>query len=423
MKKRNSNSVRLLYNVFLILTLFFVTLFMVMNPSLQARERLVGTSIAVARETSETRRFPAVLSAVQTATLSFLVGGPLVEVRTKAGISVKKGEILMRIDPRDFQHEVDAAQAKLSAAKAELVLMRAGARKEDILILDSKLRSAQAQQTYAKNEYERAKSLLSKKAITSSELELMHSNLETADAQIQTLKQELEKARLGERKEEINVKEAEISGLEVSLQIAQSALDDTNLRAPFDGIVAMQNVNNFEIVRPGTAVITIVDISKLNVTIWIPEREILLSRVRSDLYGVVTFHNLPGKEFEVRLKEAEAEANLQTRAWKVVFLMDNPPDIMLLPGMTAMMTIRTKTKEKPTHPSIAIIPVSALCSDSSGQFVWVFNENSEAEKRPVKTGRLYSSRLIEVLSGIQPGEKIVTSGAVFVKEGDSLKEM
>lgn len=391
--------------------------------TLDARERLVGTSLAAAADSSETRRFPAVLSAVQTATLSFTVGGPLVEVRTKAGKAVKKGEILMRIDPRDFQHEVDAAQARLTAAKTELVLMKAGARKEDVRILESKLESAKAQQSYAYNEYERAKSLLPKKAITPSELELMRSNLQSADAQIQTLEQEIRKAKAGERKEEIDVKEAEIAGLEVSLQISQSALGDTNLRAPFDGIVAMQNVNNFEIVHPGTPVITIVDISQLNVTIWIPEREILLSRVYNDIYGTVTFHNLPGKEFPVTLKEAETEANLQTRAWKVVFLMENPPDVMLLPGMTAMLTVRPKDQENISHSSVVIIPVSALCSDSSGQYVWVFSANARAEKRTVKAGRLRSSRLIEIISGVLPGEKIVTSGAMFVKEGDTLKEM
>lgn len=388
--------------------------------SARGREKMVGSTVAAYGGVEGPRRFPAVLSAVQTATLSFIVGGPLIEVRTKAGDPVKKGEIMMRIDPRDFQHELDAAQARLNAAEAQLVLMKAGARAEDIEILKAKIESARAQQAYAQSEFKRAQPLLAKKAITPSELDLMQSHVRTADAQIQSLEQELIKARAGERAEDLAVKEAEIAGLKVSLEIAKSALDDTNLRAPFDGIVAVQNVNNYEIAHPGTPVVTIVDISKLNVTIWIPEHEILMSR-QSQMQGVVTFPNLSGKEFPARLKEGEAEANSQTRAWKVVFLMENPPDIVLLPGMTAMLALHPTEQELPSRT--VLIPVSALCADSSGQFVWVFGPENQAEKRFVKTGRLRNSREIEVLGGLKSGEKIVTSGSQFVEKGDTLKEM
>ncbi|MBQ4142651.1 MAG: efflux RND transporter periplasmic adaptor subunit [Thermoguttaceae bacterium] len=389
---------------------------------LEARERLVGTARAALGEGSSPRSYPAVLSAVKSATLSFTVGGPLIEVKTSAGDPVKKGDILMRIDPRDFQHDVDAAQARLAAALAELKLMQSGARTEDIEILKARLDSARAQQVYALAEFQRAKPLLEKKAITSSELDLMQSNLRTADAQIRSLEQELAKAEAGEREEEIRVKEAEIAGLKVALEIARSALRDTCLRAPFDGIVAVQSVNNFEIVRPGTPVVTVIDISRLNVAIWIPESDILMSKHR-EIKGTVTFPGLSGKEFEARLKEAEAEANPQTRAWKVVFEMENPSNIVLLPGMTAMLTIRILDGVKYETPKVLTIPVSAVCADPKGQFVWGVSSQSSAVKKRILTGRLLNSQMIEVLDGLEAGEKIVISGASLLEEGDTLKEM
>ncbi|MDO4629683.1 MAG: efflux RND transporter periplasmic adaptor subunit [Planctomycetia bacterium] len=391
------------------------------SSSASETEKSVGSAVVEIGNAYHSRRFPAVLSAVKTATLSFTVGGPLIEVSLNAGDSVKKGDVLMRIDPRDFQHEVDSAQARLDAAKAQLLLMKAGARSEDIAILKAKLDSAQAQQAHALKEYKRALPLLNKKAITPSELDLMHCNLQTANAQIMSLDQELQKAKTGERQEEIAVKEAEISALTVNLEIARAALDDTNLRAPFDGIVAVQNVNNFEIVHPGTPVITIIDISKLNVTIWLPEREILLSH-NTKIEGVVTFPNLPRKEFIARLKEGEAVANTQTRAWKVVFEMENPPETVLLPGMSALLSIRPQNPNE-NPQKIIFIPVSALCADSQGQYVWVFRSATQAEKRYIKTGRLRNSEKIEVLDGLTPGEKIVTSGSHFVKPDDVLREM
>ena len=408
---------RTIFSLFL-----FFAVFLFSSDLLDARERLVGTARVSLGEGSGPRRYPAVLSAVKNATLSFTVGGPLIEVRTSAGDSVKKGDILMRIDPRDFQHEVDAAQARLDAALAELELMKSGARSEDIEILKARLDSARAQQVYAQAEFRRAKPLLEKKAITSSELDLMQSNLRTADAQIRSLEQELAKAEAGEREEEIRVKEAEIAGLKVALEIAGSALRDTCLRAPFDGIVAVQSVNNFEIVRPGTPVITVIDISRLNVAIWIPESDILMSRHR-EIKGAVTFPGISGEGFEARLKEAEAEANPQTRAWKIVFEMENPPDIVLLPGMTAMLTIQIVDGVKYESPKILTVPISAVCADPKGQFVWGVGPRSEAVKKRIQTGRLLNSQKIEILDGLKDGEKIVISGASFLEEGDTLKEM
>lgn len=399
----------------------FLLLFLLSFPlTSSAAEKTVEVGVVALGGTWSTRQFPAVLSAIQSATLSFIVGGQMVEIRTKTGDFVKKGDVLMRIDPRDFEHAVRSAQARLEAASAQLLLMKAGARVEDLEILQAKLRSARAQQAFAKREYERAQTLLKKKAITTSELEQMQTNLLTAEAAIQSQEQELLKARAGERKEEIAIKEAEIAGLKVNLAVAQAALDDTNLRAPFDGIVAVQNVNNYEIVHPGTPVVTIMDISRLNVTIWLPESNILQSHQRK-IAGTVTFPMLPQREFPAKLKEGEAMANAQTRAWKVVFEMENPPDVEILPGMTAMLTIHPENEAETPDLNQVLIPVSALCADSRGQFVWVVGPQNQPIRREVKPGILKNSQEIEILEGLEAGERIVTGGAQFLTEKDRIR--
>lgn len=399
----------------------FLFLFLLVFPlTSSAAERTVEVGVATLGGTWSSRQFPAVLSAVQSSTLSFVVGGQLIEIRTKTGDFVKKGDVLMRIDPRDFEHAVNSAQARLEAASAQLLLMKAGARLEDLEILKAKLRSARAQQAFAKREYERAQTLLKKKAITTSELEQMETNLLTAEAAIQAQEQELLKARAGERQEEIAIKEAEIASLKVNLAVAQAALDDTNLRAPFDGIVAVQNVNNYEIVHPGTPVVTIMDISRLNVTIWLPESNILQNHQRK-IAGTVTFPMLPQREFPAKLKEGEAIANAQTRAWKVVFEMENPPDVEILPGMTAMLTIHPENENEIPDLNRVLIPVSALCADSRGQFVWVVGPKNQPIRRRVKPGILKNSQEIEILEGLEDGERIVTGGAQFLTEKDQIR--
>ncbi|MDO4571189.1 MAG: efflux RND transporter periplasmic adaptor subunit [Planctomycetia bacterium] len=387
---------------------------------LEGKEKIVEIQTVESNEVCIPRRFSAILEADRVSTLSFRVGGPLIEVAVSTGDHVKKGDILMRIDPRDFQHEVDVAQAKLRAARAQLTLMKSGARKEDIQILEARIVSAKAQRDYAAAELRRAEPLVAKKAISRSEIELMQSNLRVADAQIDSLEQELIKARAGEREEEIEVKKAEIAGLEVNLHIAQSQLADTYLRAPFDGVVASKCINNHEIVRPGAAVLTMMDISKLDVEIWIPERDILHSAPFSErLSASVTFPNLPNKEFQAVLKDGETEANPQTKAWKVTFSMINPDAITLLPGMSAYLVIQ---RTKPGSAAI-LIPTHAVASDDRGKnYVWICDEGHRAQKREVVLGTFRNSEKIEVLEGLEPGEKIVVSGAQFVEEGAFLRE-
>lgn len=345
----------------------------------------VCTQVVAPLQESPVRHFPAVIHADQVSDLAFCVGGPLVEVLCHPGKQVKAGEVLMRIDPRDFQHQLNAAKAKLRAARARLKVMRTGARTEDIEILEARLESARAQRDYAEAEWKRATPLLKKNAISRSEIELMESQYRVAKATIRSLEQELCKARKGERTEEIDVMEAEIAHLEVQVQIAQAQLDDTCLRAPFDGVVTTQRVQNYEIVRPGTPVLTIMDVSRLEVEIWVSENDILHSHANPDtLSGQVAFPNHPGKSYEATFKKAEPSAHEKTRAWRVVLSMPSPEDLVVLPGMSAEVTLNFHTTQWGER---IVIPVSAIHSDVSRKHnVWICNAEHRTEKREVRLG-------------------------------------
>lgn len=105
--------------------------------------------------TNEIRSFPGLVKAASDTKLAFRVGGPLIQFDVRIGQRVVKGDVIARIDPRDFEINVMRLTATLDEARANLKAMRVGARAEDIALLEADLRAAQARLTEAKNSHKR----------------------------------------------------------------------------------------------------------------------------------------------------------------------------------------------------------------------------------------------------------------------------
>ena len=89
------------------------------------------------------RRYPAVVEAHEKASLSFKVPGTLIEFEVKQGQEVKKGDLIARLDPRDFDVALNKVKAQLQETEAQERAMKIGVRPEDIRILESKSRGGE----------------------------------------------------------------------------------------------------------------------------------------------------------------------------------------------------------------------------------------------------------------------------------------
>ena len=382
--------------------------------------RRVGVAQVTASVGQRTATYPGTTKASQAASLAFRVGGPLITVDVKPGDRVSQGDVLMRIDPRDFEVTVSAAEAALDSARAKLASMKNGARKEDILALEAKMDAAIANRDTLQKHYERCQNMVRVNAVSQQEMDNADSRLKAAAADIRALEQELEKAHAGARVEDIQSMEADIRGMETKLKSAEDALQDTSLRAPFDGIVTKQLVENFEQVASGQTVIGMHDISTIEIDVDLPEKEIIHRPLHSAYSATVRFLAIPDRDFQAVFKEIDTEADPSTRTYQVTFSMKNPADMNLLPGMIAELSIESRTaaastKENPTVPALA------LRSDEKGhRYVWVVDRESTARRRLVQVGRLSQTNLYEILDGVAQGERVVTAGAAFLHDGQKV---
>ncbi|MCK5286665.1 MAG: efflux RND transporter periplasmic adaptor subunit, partial [Thermodesulfovibrionia bacterium] len=255
------------------------------------------------------RTFPGQAKATQEANLSFRVNGTLNQFPVKVGDEVKKGKLMARLDPRDYEVNMRNAQGQLDRARAALKL--------------------------AQSDYDRV--------------------VRIRDKDPGAISQAMIDAKLGER----DSAKAQVTSLEAQVATTKDALSYTYLKAPFKGTVVETFVENFEDVQAKQAIVRIVDTSKIEFVVNIPENLISLAPKVKKVF--VRFDAFPDREISGVIKEIGKEASKTTRTYPVTLIMDQPDDIKILPGMAGQARGDKESAISAGAEGI-IVPVSAVFS-------------------------------------------------------------
>ena len=365
------------------------------------------------------REFPGRAAAKDEVDLSFQVSGPLITLAVDVGTKVKQGEVIAAIDPRDFRAALEQNRGSLQRAEANLTAMETGARPEEIEQLRAAVAEAKATHEEAVSNYERQEKLLKQEATTKQDYDLAVARRDRTAAQLKTAEEDLNIGLTGARKEDIDAQKSEIRALEAAVANAQNQLDYAVLTAPFDGEVAAKYVNNFQTVQAKQPVVRLLDVSKIEVTIQVPES--LISLVPQVKQVSCRVDALPDREFIGRVTKVGSEASQTTRTYPVTVELDQPEDVRILPGMA--VTVRNKPDEsEPAAEGGLVIPPSAVfaADDEQQSYVWVVDEGSSTvSRRAVTTGELTPVGLA-VTDGLQRGEQVVTVGVNSLREGQKV---
>ncbi len=367
-----------------------------------------------------TRAFPGKVSPVRETKLSFRVGNQLQALEVDKGDFVKPGEVIARLDPRDFELAVRNLQGSLEEARANLEAMETGARTEDVIALESRLRAAQSAREEWEQQYARYKDLFEQGAVAKADLDQVRTAYAEAKSKVRDLEMELQKALMGARKEDIRAMEARISSLQARLDEARTSLEDTRLEAPFPGYIADKYVQDHENVSRGQPIVKLQDLSLLEVVFGLPEQFVIQKDRIKEIHCLLDSY--PGLPFPARIKEISPHASPETMSYAATAVLAVPEEVKVLPSMAAQVHIGFSPPE--THEEHVSVPQSALYSrDGEISRVWVLDtDTSRVQSRQVRTGDL-TSRGVQVLSGLKPGEWIVTAGAPFLEEGQKVRPL
>jgi multidrug efflux system membrane fusion protein len=327
----------------------------------------VGGSLA-----GKTKKLPGTVRAADRVDLAFQVPGTLAEFPVKEGQIVKKGTLVARIDPRDY--ETNLRNAEGTSAKAQAAL------------------------AYAIAEYKRY-------------VKVKETDPGAVSDSMVSLKRAAEK-----------VARADLQSAKATVAAAKDQLEYTRLKAPFDGVIAQKYVDNYQEVQAKQAVLSLQNVTDVEVIIDVPE--LMIAPIRKTLprfYAEFTAD--PNRRFELRVKEFATQADSITQTYRVVLVMPAPSGIRILPGMTVNVAIEF-TEEAEAGAEI-LVPASAVFADDAGRpQVWVIDPNTmKAQRRAVTTGELSGGDSIRIVSGLNADETIAISGVSMLSEGQTVRAL
>jgi RND family efflux transporter MFP subunit len=196
------------------------------------------------------------------------------------------------------------------------------------------------------------------------------------------------------------IADAELDLARAELLAAEKELRDTKIRAPFDGKIALKNVELGKLVTPGQSFFTLVDIKRVKIIINISELDI--AKISAGSPAEVVLDSLSGETFSGKVETVGLKADDSTRTFPVEIVVLNDKE-KLLPGMVARVTVKSKAPRK-----AIVIPRAALRTVKGTRVAYVMS-NGQIEQRRVYLGTETEERVV-VEKGLAEGEQLIVSG-------------
>jgi HlyD family secretion protein len=209
--------------------------------------------------------------------LAAKVGGRLLEAPLEEGQTITAGVLVARLETVDAEHQLAQARANAEAADAQLRLLLAGSRAEDLRRAEDQMAQAQAELDAARRDLDRLSGLADRGSATEKSRDDAATRKEIAERTVAAARAQLDKLVAGPRRQEIEAARAQRASAEAMVAAVEQQISDATVLAPTDGIVTTRIAEPGEILPPGATIAILTDLDRPWLTVWIDEPS--LSRV------------------------------------------------------------------------------------------------------------------------------------------------
>jgi multidrug efflux system membrane fusion protein len=307
---------------------------------------------------------PAQVQARFSTPMSFRVAGPIIERRVHLGDTVRKGDIVARLDPADSEHNRASANADLESARQRLDNARQQLQRD----------TAQARE----------------QLISPLQLE------QTQDSYASAL--------------------AQAKAAEARAALAGNQQRYTQLVAEHDGVISAEQANTGEVVAAGQPVFTLSWSGATDVITEAAESQV--TKIQPGASATLQLNALPQQVLRGTVREISPAADPQSRTYRIKVTLDKEKNSALRLGMSGTVSIDTSHA---SNPAGMLIPATALFHKGNSSAVWIVNPtNGQLELRPV-TVSAYGERSVTLSAGVSKGENIVVQGVHTLTAGEKVK--
>jgi RND family efflux transporter MFP subunit len=312
--------------------------------------------VATTRRVESTLEQVGTLTASQEVILRSEAEGKVVEIAFHEGRPVAKGEVLVRLDAAKVRAGITNLEAQISELTARL---------------QNKLRTL-----------ERNRPLLEKRLIS----RLQFDNLETEIAEVRA---QIEQAR-------------------ANLEREQVRLDDTAVRAPFDGVTGARTLSPGDYLKVGDPMVTVVDLDPLEISFQVPEKH--KPKLTLDQAVTLRVAPWPERDFTGRISFIAPRVDVSTRTFLVKAQVSNG-ERLLSPGLFARVTVVTDVFE-----NAVTVPWESIIQTESETYLYVV-EGEIARKVPLRLGRITPEWAQVLDTGLKPGTAVILEGKFAARDG------
>ncbi|TFG91403.1 MAG: efflux RND transporter periplasmic adaptor subunit [Syntrophobacterales bacterium] len=283
------------------------------------------------------------------------VAGRIKTIRVEEGDRVERGELLMLIDPFDYEQALQNTAAIKNQAKVNLERL--------------------------KRDLARMESLYQQKSVSQQTFQDTES---AQDLSLYAYDQAV-----------------------VSHEIAKRNLEECSVSAPISGIVTQKGVNIGELTSPTQLAFVIMNMDTVKVEVDLPEE--IFSSIHEGGQAIITLDAIPDKTFTGKITKIYPTIDPMSRTFKVTLTLTNPA-LLLRSGMTARSKVIQKSRE-----AALCAPKSSLVQGEQGYLIYIINADT-VKKSPVKVG-MEGDSVIEIIEGVSEGDLVVTTGLAGLRDG------
>jgi RND family efflux transporter MFP subunit len=293
------------------------------------------------------------------ANVGFLVGGRMIERLVDIGSLVKKGDVLARLDPVDYQNKLAAAESDVTAAQSVVA--------------------------QAAPQEQRLRTLLKQGFTTQVNYDVALRNLNTAQASLQQA--------------------------QAKLRLAQDQLAYATLKADSDGVISQTGADPGQVVNAGQMIVVLSQLSVPEAVFAVGEQAV--ARLPRDIVVHVSLQSNPKVTAEGHIREVSPTADPITGTYTMKVSLTDPPEAMRL-GAVVTGSVHLEGED------VAVIPTSALLQSGSQSAVWLVDPKALVVHRRLVKMLQFDADTVTISEGLKQGDIVVTAGVNVLAEGQKV---
>jgi len=344
--------------------------------------------------------------AMNTVLLKSTVEGPIEFCPWREGDRIEKADQkLIGINRPLYNQELAGAEAIRAVAQAKLDDLKAGARPEEIAQAREILLHFTDCTKFAKADLDRVNSLVESGALPAETREKAHVDYIKCKTQLESAREQVNMLVGGPTQTEIAVAQATVSEAVARRNLAQAKLDECLISAPFAGIITQVYVRPGDLAVPRQSLLKIMDPTSLVVRAGLPES--CATYLRQGAAATVQLDAYPEKTYSAKIERIYPRLESNSRTRLVELRITDPVELM--PRMFARISLTGRIIE-----NAVVVPAKAIVATPRGEQVLFIAHDGIAIKRQVTLGLEQGDR-VQILTGVQPGEFVITEGNLNLK--------